>query len=376
MIKKMFSRTQLMLGAEALERLSRARVAVFGVGGVGGNAVEALVRGGVGAVDIVDDDVFCESNLNRQVFALNSTLGMYKVDAAAERLRDINPDCTVVCHRKFFTPENASEFDFTKYDYVVDAIDTVTAKIALVMCARAAGVPIISAMGAGNKLDPTALRVSDISETSVCPLAKVMRTELKRRGVRRLKVVWSNELPMPRAADALAPEGSANGDMTEKNGVSVNDRAAEKGEASANDYASKNENASANGYASGNVGMSVEGNASANGRASESENVPANGYAAEKNGASVKGCVPEKGEASANGYALKNENTSANGYAAENSNAPKNAEKSAAVGTARKGVGKRSTPGSVSFVPAAAGLMIAGEVIKDLTGIRGMGRGN
>lgn len=205
-----FSRTELILGKEAMERLARARVAVFGIGGVGGYAAEALARSGVGALDLVDNDTVSESNINRQIIALHSTVGKYKTDAAAERLRDINPNIGLVLHRTFFMPENAEEFDFTQYDYVVDAIDTVTGKIELVMRAQAAGVPIICAMGAGNKLDPTAFEVSDIYSTSVCPLARVMRCELKKRGVKALKVVYSREKPIvPAESGESSPKGKA-----------------------------------------------------------------------------------------------------------------------------------------------------------------------
>lgn len=191
-----FSRTALLLGEEAMERLRRARVAVFGIGGVGGHVVEALARSGVGALDLVDNDTVAPSNLNRQIIATMDTIGSYKVDAAAARVHSIHPDCVVTPHRCFYLPETADQFDFTRYDYVVDAIDTVAGKIALVMQARSAGVPIISSMGAGNKLDPTAFEVADIYKTSVCPLARVMRQQLKKRGVKHLKVVYSKELPL------------------------------------------------------------------------------------------------------------------------------------------------------------------------------------
>ncbi len=191
-----FARTRLLLGAEALARLAVCRVAVFGVGGVGGYVVEALARSGIGALDLIDNDTVAESNLNRQIIALHSTIGQYKVDVAAARVRDINPDCRVTAHRVFFLPETQAQFDFSAYDYVVDAIDTVKGKLALVEQARSAGVPIICSMGAGNKLDPTAFRVADIYETSVCPLARVMRTECRRRGIERLKVVYSTEPPL------------------------------------------------------------------------------------------------------------------------------------------------------------------------------------
>ena len=195
-MKNQFSRTERLLGADGMERLYGARVAVFGVGGVGGYAVEALARSGVGALDLIDDDQVCLSNLNRQIIATHSTLGQYKVDVARDRILDINPAATVRVYRTFYTPEVAHQFDFTQYDYVVDAIDTVTGKLGLVMQAHEAGVPIISSMGAGNKLDPSAFRVADIYQTSVCPLARVMRKELRKRGIRHLKVVYSEEVAL------------------------------------------------------------------------------------------------------------------------------------------------------------------------------------
>lgn len=188
-----FSRTELIFGSEAMEKLAASRVAVFGVGGVGGFAVEALARSGVGALDIIDDDKVCLSNLNRQIIALHSTVGKYKVDVAAERIKDIAPDCKVRTYKTFYMPDTADQFDFTEYDYIIDAIDTVTGKIEIIMRAKAAGTPVISSMGAGNKVDPTAFRVADIYKTSMCPLAKVMRHEMKKRGVKKLKVVYSTE---------------------------------------------------------------------------------------------------------------------------------------------------------------------------------------
>ena len=191
-----FSRTQLLLSKEGITRLSSARVAVFGIGGVGGYTVEALVRSGVGALDLIDDDRICLTNLNRQIIATRSTIGKYKVDVMEQRVHDINPNCAVRTYKTFYTPETAGQFDFTEYDYVVDAIDTVTGKLALVEQAQATHTPIISSMGAGNKLDPSAFEVADIYETSICPLARVMRKELKKRGIPRLKVVYSKEPPM------------------------------------------------------------------------------------------------------------------------------------------------------------------------------------
>ncbi len=191
-----FSRTMLLYGAEAMERLFACRVAVFGIGGVGGYAVEALARSGIGALDLIDSDKVCPSNLNRQIIATHSTIGQYKVDAAKARIEDISPSCVVRTYRTFFLPETAGEFDFRQYDYVIDAIDTVTGKLAIIECAKKAGVPVISSMGAGNKLNASAFEAADLYETSVCPLAKVMRRECKKRGIDSLKVVYSKEKPL------------------------------------------------------------------------------------------------------------------------------------------------------------------------------------
>lgn len=191
-----FSRTALLLGDKAMEKLARAKVAVFGIGGVGGYTVEALVRSGVGTLHLIDDDRVALSNINRQILATHDTVGQYKVNVAAARVAAINPAATVVTHRTFYLPQTAGEFDLSQYDYIVDAIDTVAGKLALAEGAAAAGVPLISSMGAGNKLDPTAFRVADITETAVCPLARVMRKELKRRGIHHLKVVYSEEEPI------------------------------------------------------------------------------------------------------------------------------------------------------------------------------------
>lgn len=191
-----FSRTQLLFGEEGMDRLFHARVAVFGIGGVGGYTVEALARSGVGELDLIDDDRVCLTNLNRQIFATRKTVGQYKVDVARERILEINPDAVVHTYKTFYTPETADQFDFTLNDYVVDAIDTVTGKLALVEQAQKAGTPIISSMGAGNKVDAAAFEVADIYETSVCPLARIMRRELKKRGVKHLKVVYSKEPAM------------------------------------------------------------------------------------------------------------------------------------------------------------------------------------
>ena len=248
-MKEQFARTQLLLGTEGLEKLAKARVAVFGVGGVGGYVVEALARSGVGAFDLIDNDTVCLSNLNRQIIATQNTIGQYKVDVMKERILSINPEAVVNARRCFYLPETADQFDFSEYSYVVDAVDTVTAKIDIILQAQKAGVPVMSSMGAGNKLDPTKFLVADIYKTSVCPLAKVMRRELKKRGVKKLKVVYSTE-------EALTP-------MTET--------------------------------ASGEQGSSDQ------------------------------------------------------------------------TGAGQNGSSRRSTPGSIAFVPSVAGLIIAGEVIKDLT---------
>ncbi|MBR6965773.1 MAG: tRNA threonylcarbamoyladenosine dehydratase [Clostridia bacterium] len=199
-----FSRTQLLLGPEAMERLRASRVAVFGIGGVGGYAVEALARSGIGTLDLIDHDRVSLTNLNRQIHATHQTLGQYKTDAAEQRIRDINPDCRVHNIKTFFLPETKDRFDFSQYDYVIDAIDTVAGKLALAEAAIAAGTRIISCMGAGNKTDPTAFRVADVYETSVCPLARVMRSECRRRGIPRLKVVYSTEPPVSPAEEQAA----------------------------------------------------------------------------------------------------------------------------------------------------------------------------
>ena len=191
-----FSRTQLIFGKEAMEKLAASRVAVFGIGGVGGFTVEALVRSGIGTIDIIDDDKVCLTNINRQIYATRSVVGQYKVDVAAKRIADINPNADIHAYKTFYSPETADQFDFSQYDYIVDAIDTVTGKLELVMQAEASGTPIICSMGAGNKLDPTAFEVADIYDTSVCPLAKVMRHELRKRGIQKLKVVYSKEPPV------------------------------------------------------------------------------------------------------------------------------------------------------------------------------------
>lgn len=195
MISEQFERTELLFGSDAMETLKNSRVAVFGIGGVGGHTAEALVRSGIGAIDLIDNDEVSINNINRQIFATVSTVGQLKTESAKKRLLDINPDCKITVHNIFFMPETSEMIDFSQYDYVVDAIDTVTGKTEIIMCAEKAGIPVISSMGAGNKLDPTAFEVSDIYKTSVCPLARTMRHEMKKRGIKKLKVVYSKEQP-------------------------------------------------------------------------------------------------------------------------------------------------------------------------------------
>ena len=201
-----FARTRLTFGKDNMEKLYNARVIVFGIGGVGSYVVEALVRSGIGAIDIVDDDKICLSNLNRQLFALQSTIGRDKVDVAEERIHDINPDCKVTKWKTFYMPDTADLFDFSQYDYIVDCIDTVTGKLEIITRAKALKKPVISCMGAGNKVDPTKLKVADITRTSVCPLARVMRNELKKRRIKRLKVVFSTETAIPPQVDETDPD--------------------------------------------------------------------------------------------------------------------------------------------------------------------------
>lgn len=199
-----FIRTQALIGKENMNKLSEARVAVFGVGGVGGYVVEALARSGVGHIELIDHDTVAESNLNRQIIATYDTIGRYKVDVMKERILSINPKAEVVVHRCFYLPENKTDFDFSKYSYVVDAVDTVTAKLTIIEEAKKAGIPVISSMGTGNKLNPTMFEVTDISKTSVCPLAKVMRKELKNRGITNVKVVYSREPAIAPSVEVLA----------------------------------------------------------------------------------------------------------------------------------------------------------------------------
>ena len=196
-----FSRTELLIGNEGLEKLSKSRVAVFGIGGVGGYVVEALVRSGLGSIDLIDNDKVALTNLNRQIIATHKTIGQYKVDVAEERIKDINPEVHVRKYNLFYTPENADNIDFTQYDYVVDAIDTVVGKLEIIERAKKANVPVISSMGAGNKMHPEMFEVADISKTSVCPLAKVIRQELKKRRIKKVKVVYSKEIPVKPKAE-------------------------------------------------------------------------------------------------------------------------------------------------------------------------------
>ena len=213
-MENQFSRTQLLYGEEVMNYLSSCRVAVFGVGGVGGYVVEALARSGIGALDIIDDDKVCLSNINRQIIATHKTVGRYKVDVAEERIKDKNPDCKVRAFKTFYLPETQDQFDFRDYNYVVDAIDTVTGKLTIIENAKKAGVPVISSMGAGNKLNPAAFEVADIYDTTICPLAKVMRKECKKRGIDSLKVVYSKEKPIKPLEEK---EDSQNNNSLEQN---------------------------------------------------------------------------------------------------------------------------------------------------------------
>lgn len=208
MSNEAFSRTEQLLGTDAMERLSAARVAVFGIGGVGGYVAEALARSGVGALDLFDNDTVCESNLNRQIIALHSTVGQYKVDVMQARIADIAPAVKVETYRCFYMPDNADEYPFDCYDYVVDAVDTVTAKLTIIARAKEAGVPVISCMGTGNKVDPSQLKIADISKTSVCPLARVMRRELRARGITHVKAVYSTEEPIKGDNAARTPSSA------------------------------------------------------------------------------------------------------------------------------------------------------------------------
>ncbi len=214
-----FSRTELLVGAEGIEKLKNSRVAVFGIGGVGGYVVEALARSGIGTLDLIDNDKICLTNLNRQIIATHSTIGEYKVEVAKKRVLDINPEAVVNTYKTFFVPETAAEFNFYAYDYVVDAIDTVTGKIQLVMQADRTHTPIISCMGAGNKMNPAAFKVADIYKTSVCPLAKVMRRELKNRGIKKLKVVYSEEVPIVPHGDAESLAITDQNDTSKKRSI-------------------------------------------------------------------------------------------------------------------------------------------------------------
>ena len=208
-MREEFSRTEMLIGTDAIEKLSGSRVAVFGVGGVGGYVVEALARAGVGAIDLIDNDTVSASNINRQIIALNSTVGRLKTEVMRERILDINPDAKVNCINKFVLPENIDEFDFDAYDHIVDAIDTVSGKLAIIEKAYFLGKPVISSMGTGNKLDPTRFQITDINKTSVCPLARVMRYELKKRGVKKLKVLFSDEEPMKPSHEYKNEKGKA-----------------------------------------------------------------------------------------------------------------------------------------------------------------------
>lgn len=291
-----FARTEMLLGREGMDRLRGARVAVFGIGGVGGYVCEALARSGVGALDLIDHDRISLTNLNRQIIATWKTLGQYKVEAMRERIEEINPRAQVRTYRTFFLPENAEEFSFAEYDYVVDAVDTVTAKLGIILTAKEAGVPVISSMGAGNKLDGSLFQVADIYETKVCPLAKVMRRELKRRGVERLKVVYSEETPiLPKPWETPICKKTAASPLEEPMATPFEG------------------------------GSSVE-----------------NPIGIDRNPGKEE--IPEEAAAGLSGET-----------------APRN--------TGTECTYSKSIPGSAAFVPSVAGLILAGEVIRDLCGI-------
>ena len=308
-MKEQFSRTAILYGEASIERLQASRVAVFGIGGVGGYVVEALARSGIGALDLIDNDVVCESNLNRQIIATTKTLGEDKVDVAARRVHEIAPDCKVRTYKTFFLPQTQELFDFGEYDYVVDAIDTISGKLAIIECAKKAGVPVISSMGAGNKIHPALFEVADIYETSVCPLAKVMRRECKKRGITSLKVVYSKEEPRKAADAGTQPCGTAG------NLAGVLDRSADAGT-----------------QPCGTAGSLAE----------QSRNAAGN--------------IMDFGE-----------KTVSDGVEAVGSTAMQCTCKDA-PGIA--GPRPKPVPGSVAFVPSVVGLIIAGEVVNDLTGMQ------
>ncbi len=309
-----FARMEMLLGREGMDRLRGARVAVFGIGGVGGYVCEALARSGVGALDLIDHDRISLTNLNRQIIATWKTLGQYKVEAMRERIEEINPRAQVRTYRTFFLPENAEEFSFAEYDYVVDAVDTVTAKLGIILTAKEAGVPVISSMGAGNKLDGSLFQVADIYETKVCPLAKVMRRELKRRGVERLKVVYSEETPiLPKPGETpicLKPEETSVYPKSGKTPICKKTAASPLEEPMATPFEG---------------GSSVE-----------------NPIGIDRNPGKEE--IPEEAAAGLSGET-----------------APRN--------TGTECTYSKSIPGSAAFVPSVAGLILAGEVIRDLCGI-------
>ena len=306
-------RTKMMLGSEGYERLARARVAIFGIGGVGGYATEALARAGVGALDLIDSDTVSVSNVNRQIIATHSTVGEYKTEAARARIKDINPDCKVKTHNLFYTAECADKINLSDYDYIIDAIDSVSSKVELIERATKAGVKIISAMGAGNKLDPTRFRVADISKTAVCPLAKAVRVALRKRGINHLKVVYSEEPPY-----TLAKQDAAQPDTTAK----------------------------------------APENATPTATCAEASSKITEGEMLTGTCADISKRTPER-EAALCTCAVA-------------AKAPKNATPTATCAEAspqKAAYDTRTPPGSISFVPSVMGLILAGEVIKDLSGV-------
>ena len=346
-MEEQFARTELLLGREGIGRLKRARVAIFGLGGVGGYTAEALARSGIGELDLIDDDRICESNINRQIIALHSTVGRRKTEVMRERVLDINPEATVHIYNCFFLPENADSFPFEQYDYIVDAVDTVTAKLELVLRAQAAGSPIISCMGTGNKLDPGRLRAADIYETKICPLARVMRSELKKRGVKRLRVIYSEEPPVTLRAPSggISPCGTAynQGDgAPAAAGFGHTDGIRKEQQENCAECREAGEMRQKNCAECQETGEMQQKNCAECREAGEMR---------QKNCAECR----EAGE-------MQQKNC------AECREAGEMRQRDGGTGEIRQKAVRRSTPGSTAFVPPAAGLMIAAEVVRGLLG--------
>ncbi|MCR4892837.1 MAG: ThiF family adenylyltransferase [Lachnospiraceae bacterium] len=351
-----FSRTALLLGEENLDILKQKRVILFGCGGVGGFAAEALARSGVGTIELVDHDTIAVSNLNRQIIALHSTLGRDKVAVLSERLLDINPSLNVIARPCFFLPENADEFDFSSYDYVIDAVDTVTAKLEIIERCQRAGTPVISSMGAGNKLDPTLFRVADIYETSICPLARVMRKELKKRGIESLKVVFSTEPPISPVKGEMQVERKE--DLKERSSYHSEPQGKEKSDKKREDLLQKE-------VLGREEVLSQEGVLS-------QEEVSGQGELAQKEQLYQKAKAQEE-QLCQKARAQKEPLCQRTKEQEEHS---RQKDKEQEMALAQKSVGqvlvqaksssRRSTPGSVAWVPSVAGLILGGEVVKDL----------